>query len=139
MSNTAKQRLIFITLSLLGVILILFFGLRVFHAFKKFDRQHPPRFADELQTDVDAIEEWMTIPFISHNYGVPPDTLFDALNIDPGDKDDFKKSLKQLNDEYYPDNDGYVLATIKATILAHQSPAVPVPPDPPDPPTPWSP
>lgn len=81
----------------------------------------------------------MTIPFISHNYGVPPDTLFDALNIDPGDKDDFKKSLKQLNDEYYPDTDGYVLATIKATILAHQSPAVPVPPDPPDPPTPWSP
>lgn len=128
MSDNTKQRLLFITLSVLGVILILFFGLRAFRAFNKFDRHRPPPFAGEIQTDVETIEEWMTIPFVSHNYGVPPDILFDALSIDPKGKDDFKKSLAQLNEEYFPDADGYVLATVKATVLAHQPPPTPVPP-----------
>jgi len=126
------KRIIFITLSILGVMLILFFGLRAFRAFKKFEKHRPPPFASELQTNVEDIEEWMTIPFISHNYGVPPDLLFDALEIEP--RDNFKKNLKQLNEEFYPDNAGYVLATVKATILAHQAPPTPVPPLTPIPP-----
>ena len=126
MSDQTKQRILFITLSILGVMLILFFGLRVFHAFKKFDVHRPPPLAKELETDVEDIEDWMTIPFISHSYGVPPEILFDALNIDP--KETHKKSLKQLNDEFYPDEDGYVLATVKATILLNQPPLPPVAP-----------
>lgn len=124
--GNSKQRILFIALSILGVMLILFFGLRALRAFKKFDGHRPPPLAKELETDVETIEEWMTIPFISHNYGVPPELLFDALNIDP--KETHKKSLKQLNDEYYPEQDGYVLETVKATILAHQPPLTPVPP-----------
>lgn len=127
-----KQRILFIALSILGVMLILFFGLRAFHAFKKFEKHRPPPFTERLQTDVEAIEEWMTIPFISHNYGVPPDVLFDALEIEP--RDNFKKNLKQLNEEFYPDDAGYVLATVKATIRAHQFPPMPAPPNTPVPP-----
>lgn len=124
--ENSKQRILFIALSILGVMLILFFGLRVFHAFKKLDGHRPPRIAEELQSDVNDIEDWMTIPFISHNYGVPPDIIFNALRIDP--KENLKKSLKQLNDAFYPEQDGYVIETVRATILAHQPPPMPVPP-----------
>ena len=121
-----KQRILFIALSILGVMLILFFGMRALRAFKKFDGHRPPPMAEELQTDVNDIEDWMTIPFISHNYGVPPDILFNALSIDG--KENHKKSLKQLNDEYYSDRDGYVIEMVRATILAHQPPPTPLPP-----------
>lgn len=126
MQGSSKQRLLFIALSILGVMLILFFGLRVLHAFKKFDGHRPPPLAKELETDVEDIEDWMTIPFISHNYGVPPELLFDALNIDP--KETHKKSLKQINDEFYPNEDGYVLTTVKAVILSNQPPSPPTAP-----------
>ena len=129
--GNSKQRILFIALSILGVMLILFFGLRALRAFKKFDGHRPPPMAEELQTDVNDIEDWMTIPFISHNYGVPPDILFDALSING--KENHKKSLKQLNDEYYAEQDGYVIETVRATILAHQPPPTPVLPDPPAP------
>lgn len=132
MQGNSKQRILFIALSILGVMLILFFGLRALRAFKKFDGHRPPPLAKELETDVEDIEDWMTIPFISHNYGVPPEILFEALNIDP--KETRKKSLKQLNDEFYPDEDGYVLATVKATILANQPPLPPAAPSAPNPP-----
>ena len=122
MQGNSKQHILFIALSILGVMLILFFGLRVFHAYKKFDG-HRPQLAKELETDVEDIEDWMTIPFISHNYGVPPEILFDALNIDP--KETLKKNLKQLNDEFYPDEDGYVLTTVKAVIFSNQPPLPP--------------
>lgn len=125
--GNSKQRILFIALSILGVMLILFFGLRALRAFKKFDGHRPPRIAEELQSDVNDIEDWMTIPFISHNYGVPPDILFDALSING--KENHKKSLKQLNDEFYAEQDGYVIETVRATILAHQPPPTPVLPD----------
>ena len=125
--GNSKQRILFIALSILGVMLILFFGLRALRAFKKFDGHRPPPMAKELQTDVNDIEDWMTIPFISHNYGVPPDILFDALSING--KENHKKSLKQLNDEFYAEQDGYVIETVRATILAHQPPPTPVLPD----------
>lgn len=131
MQGNSKQRILFIALSILGVMLILFFGLRALRAFKKFDGHRPPPMAEELQTDVNDIEGWMTIPFISHNYGVPPDILFAALSING--KENHKKSLKQLNDEFYAEQDGYVIETVRATILAHQPPPTPVLPDPPAP------
>ncbi|MCB0102355.1 MAG: hypothetical protein H6635_06485 [Anaerolineales bacterium] len=121
---TEKQkRILFITLSIFGVILILFFGIRALKAFRKFEGHRPPPFAEELQTDVETIEDWMTIPFISHNFGTPPELLFGSLNIDP--RENHKKSLKELNDEFFPEADGYVLTTIKATVLAHQPPPMP--------------
>lgn len=126
----ARQRALVTGLIVLGVLIVGFFGLRTLRAFREFrgHRPHPP-FAPEAnqpaQTDVELIRDWMTISFVSHSYRTPPKMLYEALNIPP--KGNEEKSLKQLNEEYYPDKPEYVLETIKATILASLPPTA-IPP-----------
>jgi hypothetical protein len=128
----SKQKTIIIGLTVLGCLLILFFGTRAFRAFKKFNgHPPPPSFASELQTNTEEISDWMTIPFIAYSYGVHPKILFEALDIPPKGND--KKSLKELNDEYFPESDGLVIQLIKAEILANQPPPTPAPPNIPPP------
>lgn len=121
----SKQRNFVVGLIVLGLIIIGFFGLRVVRAFREF-RGHrpPPPFATEhIETDVSLIRDWMTIPFISKMYGVPPDLLFDSLGISP--HNNREKSLKQLNEEFFPSAEALVIEQIKLTILAHQPPPIP--------------
>ncbi len=66
-----------------------------------------------METDVELIRGWMTVPFIAELYRVP-DLLFDALKISP--EGNREKSLRDLNREYYPDADSFVLETVKATV-----------------------
>ena len=116
--DNPKQRAFVIGLILVGLIIVGFFGLRTARAFREF-RGHrpPPPFATQhVETDVSLIRDWMTIPFISRMYRVPPDVLFDALGIQPHKNGE--KSLKQLNEEYFPQAEGIVLEKIKAAILA---------------------
>lgn len=95
--------------------------MRAFHAFRKFNGQRPP--PGKMKTDVELIRDWMTIPFISRTYQVPPEVIFEALKISL--QKDREKSLKILNEEYFPDQDGYVLRLVKEAILAHQPPPIP--------------
>src|SRR3990172_7768922 len=114
----ARVRTLILGLILIGILFVSFFGLRAMHAFREFRRHRipPPAAAEHIETDVELIRDWMTIPFISKMYHVPPHILFDALEIPPdGNRE---KSLKQLNDEYYPQAEGIVLAKIKAAVLA---------------------
>lgn len=116
-----KQRSLVTTLILLGMIIAIFFGLRTARAFRQFHGPPPP-FATKPETDVNLIRDWMTIPFISKMYHVRERILFDALEIpEHGNKE---KSLKQLNEEYYPRASGIVLEKVKAAVLA----ALPEPP-----------
>jgi len=131
--SPAKQRLLVIGLIVVGLSLVGFFGLRFFHAFRQF-RGHrppplPPSAAEQAETDIELIREWMTIPFIAKTYHVPPPLLFDALNIPPT-KRDGEKNLQELNDEYFPDAPGKVLELIKDAIRAGQPRTAPAPPDP---------
>jgi len=64
------------------------------------------------------IRDWMTVGFVSHTYRTPPNLLYKALDIPPRGNED--KSLQQLNDEFFPNQPGYVLETVKAAILANQ-------------------
>jgi hypothetical protein len=105
-------------LIILGLIFVIFFGLRTARAFRQF-REHrpPPPFAtEEIETDVNLIRDWMTIPFIAKMYHVKPHILFEALEIpEQGNRE---KSLRQLNEEYYPQADGIVIEKIRAAIQA---------------------
>jgi hypothetical protein len=133
----SRQRAFVLGLILVGVLFVGFFGLRFFLAFREFrgHRPHPfpPPGAEPAETDVNLIRDWMTIGFVSHTYRTPPDLLYQALKIRPNGNE--KKSLQQLNDEFFPDQPGYVLETVKAAILASQPPPTTVPPEAPIPPT----
>jgi hypothetical protein len=128
-----RQRNFVVGLIIIGLMIIGFFGLRTFHAFREFHghRPPPPFKGEHIETDVSLIRDWMTVPFIARMYHVPPPVLFDALNIaEQGNKG---KSLRQLNTEFYPQENGVVLEKIKAAVSANQpqqiqhSPDTPVP------------
>lgn len=114
-----KQRNLTILLIVLGLLLVAFFGMRAFHAFRKFSGHRPPP-AGRVETDVNKIQDWMTIPFISRMYLISPKDLFDALEIPPQGNQD--KSLKDLNNTYYPQSDGIVMEKVKAAIQSHKPP-----------------
>lgn len=121
-NTNPKQKWLVVALILLGVLFTAFFGMRAVRAFKKFDGHRPPP-RGEVQTDVELIREWMTISFISRTYQVPEKFIFDALDISP--ITNHEKSLEDINQDYFPDQDGYVLDLVKATVLAHQPPPQP--------------
>jgi hypothetical protein len=58
----------------------------------------------------------MTIPFISKMYHVKPHLLFETLEIP--EQENREKSLRQLNDEYYPQEEGVVLEKVKTAVQA---------------------
>ncbi|MBL8101216.1 MAG: hypothetical protein JNM02_01680 [Anaerolineales bacterium] len=128
-----KQRIFIIASTILGCLLIFFFGLRAFHAFMKFKGHRPPQPAPgQIETDVELIREWMTIPFIARMYYVPEKVLYDALDIPPRENRD--KSLEEINKEYFPETNGLAMQLVKAAILAHQPPPTAVLPLTPIPP-----
>lgn len=122
-NTNPKQKALVIALIIFGVLFTVFFGMRAARAFRKFDGHRPPP-RGEVETDVELIREWMTISFISRTYQVPEKVIFEALDISP--IANHEKSLEDINKDYFPDQDGYVLDLVKATVLAHQPPPQPV-------------
>lgn len=137
--SPTRQRALIAVLILLGILMAGFFGLRAFHAFREFRRHGPPPplravFTEQpMETDVELIRDWMTIPYLAMTYHVHPKILFDALGINPRDNDE--KSLAQLNNEFFPDKPGIVIEVVKAAILANHPVTTPSIPDTPVSPT----
>ena len=114
----ARLRTLIFVLIFIGGVLAGFFGLRTLRAFREF-RWHPPASAAErIELDPGLIREWMTIPFVSKMYRIPSDVLFDALEIPA--QGNRGKSLKQLNEEYFPRAAGIVLEKVRAAVMANQ-------------------
>ena len=123
-----KQRALVTSLIIFGVLAVGFFGLRTLYAFREFrgHRPPPPSKSEQPETDVELIRDWMTIPFIAKMYQVPPPVLYKALDLSPHGNQD--KSLKQLNDEYFPGVPGFVETTLRAVVLENLHPAFPTAP-----------
>jgi hypothetical protein len=89
----------------------------------------PPR-----QTDVSLIADWMSVPYISRAYRVPPPELYKALGVEPGGRD--RRSLREIASTSGRSSDE-VLQVVREAVLAWQAshPALPRPPgrDGPDP------
>ncbi len=128
--DAARRRALVSVLIIFGILAIGFFGLRTFHAFREFRGHRPPPPFENQQpaTDVELIRDWMTIPFIARMYHVPPEILFDAIGIQsPGNKE---KSLKELNERYFSQQQGIVEEKIKAAISENLPPTPPTAPAP---------
>ena len=129
--SPVKQRLAITALIVLGVLAVGFFGLRAVRAARHirdggYGPGNPP--PPPSETDVELIRDWMTVPYIAKTYGVPDRMLFKELRIpDEGNRE---KSLKELNDEYFPDQAGFVLDEVKKAINDHRPPAPPTAPVP---------
>jgi hypothetical protein len=116
-----RLRALVLGLIVLGILFVGFYGMRTLRAYKEFRRHQPPPAAEaaqRLETDVELIRDWMTIPFIAKMYHVPPNFLFDALGIESAGNRE--KSLERLNEEYFPERDGFVLTAVKDALLADQ-------------------
>ena len=134
----ARQRTLIVALCVTGIMVAGFFGMRALFALREFRRHGPPPFAEAMteqiiETDVELIRDWMTIPYIARTYQVNPKVFYDALGLSP--KRNGEKSLLQLNEEFFPDQPGIVVELIKAVVQANQPPAIAVPPDAPAAPT----
>ena len=116
--NPRQRNFVVGLMIIIGLVIIIFFGLRTARAFRQFHgHRPPPPFASQtVETDVSLIRDWMTIPFIANMYHVRPHALFEALDIpEQGNRE---KSLKQLNEKYFPEGQGIVLEKVKVTVLA---------------------
>lgn len=119
---TRRDTLLAIVLILVGLGLVLFFAGRAIRAFRHV-RQGPPR-----ETNVELIQDWMTIPYVSHVYKVPPDYIFDQLEIP--EQENRERSIAELNDEYAAAEDGLILTQVKAIVQQFQAEhTAPEPPD----------
>lgn len=121
-----KQKILTYILITIGALAMIFFGIRAMKSFMRMRGQGPfgkPPPAN--QTDISLIRDWMTVPYVARTYNIPPDALFKTLKIP--DRENRKKSLMVLNDEFYPDQNGIVLAHIQAAIQAMQNQEPPPP------------
>jgi hypothetical protein len=122
-----RQRNFIVGLIIVGLMIIGFFGLRTARAFRQFHGHPPPPFGTQsVETNPDLIRDWMTIPFIAHMYHVHPEILFEALGV--AEKENREKSLKQLNEEFFPEAPGIVLEKIKTAVRAALPPPAPLTP-----------
>ncbi|HEX5808088.1 MAG TPA: hypothetical protein VFY25_05440 [Anaerolineales bacterium] len=124
---TKTQRTLVLILVAVGAIIVGLYGLRTFRIWREL-KEHaaPPGFpemSEPIETDVELIRDWMTIPFIAKLYRVPPPVLYRALGISPRGNQD--KSLTQLNEEYFPGAPGVVETKIKAAVLENLPPPLP--------------
>jgi len=139
--STRIQRTIILGLIFFGILITGFFVVRAKNSLKnalsEFRGHRPPDLSvaftePVVETDVELIRDWMTVPYIAMTYHVHPKTLFDTLGISPRENEE--KSLLQLNEEFFLETPGIVIELIKAAVEAHQpipretAPTAPSPP-----------
>lgn len=105
-----NQKILIASLILIGLFLTGLFGLRTFRSYMRL-QQHGLK---PGVTDVTQIRGWMTIPYISRAYKVPPAYIFEQIEIPP--QGNHKKSLRQLNRKYAPDQPGEIISRVQKAI-----------------------
>lgn len=118
-----KKRLLLyflLFISITSILIAIFLGNRIF---QRIGHRPPPI---PRQTDVNLIQEWMTIPFIARSYSVPEPLLFEKLGID-------HETNKRSNLSSLATKSGrstqQVIDLVKETITTFQANPQPAPPN----------
>jgi heme/copper-type cytochrome/quinol oxidase subunit 2 len=131
------QKILIIILIVIGLLITVHFGMRAMRAFGVL--RHRP-FPPPMETDVELIRGWMTIPYIAHVYSVPDVILWESLGIPPMKPAEARRTdLTRLNQQLFPGQQMEVLRRVKQAILdfqAHQPPLPGTPQPAPRTPTP---
>ena len=114
-TNQRWQRYLTTILIVVGLLLIIWFGMRsAVSAIRVWRTGLQPGV-----TDVEAIRGWMTIPYVGQAFGVPEEYLFEALSIPvEGNR---QKSLGKLNRNYAYGERGAILKRLKVAIRRYQT------------------
>ncbi|MCB0178020.1 MAG: hypothetical protein KDI62_07310 [Anaerolineae bacterium] len=115
------ERLIFIGLLVVGLLLMGFFGLRAARSYIRIQQTG----LEPGVTDVEAIRGWMTVPYIAQAYQVPESFIFEQLDIPA--EGNRKKSLRDLNREQASGNPGALTEAVKTAIRRYQAENPPTP------------
>jgi len=122
--SLSKMQILAIVLVVIGLGLVIFFGLRSVRSFREM--QYIREQGLDLGTaEIDAIRPWMTIRFVAVAYGVPQEYLFAELGI-PFEHRNSNDSLAHLNRKYEfgrPSEDYQppILAEVQEAILKYQA------------------
>lgn len=109
------QRLLAIGLIVLGLVLVGLFSARTIVSYIRIQQTS----LKPGVTDVEAIRGWMTVPYIARHYQVPEEYIFQQIQIPITDNQ--KKSLRDLNRRYAADQQGAILAAVKAALRQYQA------------------
>ena len=113
------QKILIIILIVIGLLITLLFGMRALRAFGVL-RHH--RFPPPMETDVELIRGWMTIPYIAHVYGVPDEILWESLGSPPMKPDQARRTdLYHLNQQLFPGQQLEVMSRVKQALLDFQA------------------
>ena len=123
MSTLPKpQKVIAFLLISLGIIVMLGYGLRALRSYRQWRYIQNEGF-DRRIANVDAIQPWMTVRYVSVAYSVPEEYLFAQLDI-PYDKRNSQDTLGRLNRVYNSGKSRFKGATIleetAMAIIAYQ-------------------
>jgi hypothetical protein len=110
-------------IAVLLIVVLLFGGRAAWRLGSRLQGPPPP----PRQTDVSLIADWMSVPYISRAYRVPPPELYKALGVEPGDRE--RRSLREIASTSGRSSDE-VLQIVRDVVLEWQS-SHPNPPRPP--------
>ncbi len=128
------QTILIVILIVIGLLITLRFGMRAARSFMVL--RHRP-FPPPLETDVELIRGWMSIPYIAHVYSVPDRLLWESLGVPPLEPVRARRtSLERLNQQLFPGQQMEALRRVKQAILDFQAHKPPAPPNPTPPGTP---
>jgi hypothetical protein len=109
-----QPRWIVPTLTVVVVVGILVAGVFAFRLYQRRGRPPPP----PRQTEVSLIAGWMTVPYVSRSFRVPPDEIFKALGIPPQGND--RKSLAELAADFGR-SPGELVAAVQSIVKEWQT------------------